>query len=158
MREWDGNTLFPLRCSHVGKLKSYLMVGLSKSSELWAGRKGPRESGCNYAMEKKSRESWSERRGRKKKRWKQRDGKTCHCEIRYKMTIPAAPSGLLTPADHLGPSGEEDQERGGGPDLRFTLPLWEKGNRRLERTSYVTPSKVLCCGAMATGRPRRESK
>lgn len=58
MQECNDNTLFPLLGrTHSGKLKSYLMVGLSKSFKRLASRKGPTESGYNYAMEKKSRES-----------------------------------------------------------------------------------------------------
>lgn len=71
----NDNTLFPL-LGHTlgGKLKSYLMVGLSKSFKLLATREGPTESGYNYAMEKKSRESWSEWKGRKKESIIQKDG------------------------------------------------------------------------------------
>lgn len=60
--------------AHSGKLKSYLMVGLSKSFKRLASRKEPTESGYNYAMEKKSRESWSKWRGRKKESIIQTDG------------------------------------------------------------------------------------
>lgn len=87
----NDNTLFPL-LGHIlsGKLKSYMMVGLSKSFKLLATREGPAECGYNYAMEKEQgkldgtegNRKGEEKREHYSKEWKQQDGETCHCEIR----------------------------------------------------------------------------
>lgn len=63
----NDNTLFP-QLGHTlgGKLKSYLMVGLSKSFKLLATREGPTESGYNYAMENRAGKAGAN--GREEKR------------------------------------------------------------------------------------------
>lgn len=65
---------------------------------------------------------------------------------------------MLTLANHLSHiGGRNTRERSSGPDLRYTLLLWEKATRRLEKTYYVTRAHVvLCCAfsAMATAAGR----
>lgn len=74
----NDDTLFPL-LGHTlsGKLKSYMMVGLSKSFKLLATREGPAECGYNYAMEKEQGEldgTEGNRKGKKKESIIQKNG------------------------------------------------------------------------------------
>lgn len=68
------------------------MVGLSKSFGRLARRRGPTESGCNYAMERGEQGKLERTEGKKEGEhysngWKRRDGKTCRCEIRWERFL-----------------------------------------------------------------------
>lgn len=74
----NDNTLFPLLGRTLtGKLKPYMMVGLSKSFKLLATREGPAECGYNYAMEKEQGNldgTEGNRKGKKKESIIQKNG------------------------------------------------------------------------------------
>lgn len=153
------------------------MLGFSEPLTLLARREGPTESGYNYAMEKdKGKLDWAEgkqRGGHYLKEWKTPlwenlplwnkvrafSGSSATRWVFQKdccWTADISQSGFF----YLNHRGEETQKQSSGPGLWYTVLLWEKAVRRLERNlmSSVSRVAVLCSAAMVTAKMMRGIK